>query len=193
MLNSPGYQSAHLALKVSRVFNNHFLRIISIQCHNQEKRIGELNNTQSENDHQNGKMLRSFTKLHLQISPENLNVPRYWGLNLILNGHGKGMYPCSSCPDSMADGKCPIYQNCCLQGDRAMCEATFLSKRTKPSFPSQTSPHLTCSDSYTLQILTMGILPLASVQLLISSSFPLKMISLTCPCKRSNLMHVKKV
>ena len=40
MLNSPGYQSAHLALKVSRVFNNHFLRIISID--NQEKRIGEL-------------------------------------------------------------------------------------------------------------------------------------------------------
>ena len=53
--------------------------------------------------------------------------------------------------------------------------------------------HLTCSDSYTLQLLTMGILPLASVQLLISSSFPLKMISLTCPCKRSNLMHLKKV
>ena len=86
-----------------------------------------------------------------------------------------------------------FYQNACLQGDGAMREATFLSKRTKPSFPSQTSPHLTCSDSYTLQLLTMGILPLASVQLLISSSFPLKMISLTCPCKRSNLMHVKKV
>ena len=77
MLNSPGYQSAHLALKVSRVFNNHFLLIISI--HNQEKRIGELNNTQSENDHQNGKMLRSFTKLHLDQSGE-FERPQILGL-----------------------------------------------------------------------------------------------------------------
>ena len=96
-------------------------------------------------------MLRSFTKLHLYISPENLNVPRYWGLKLILNGHGcSWLYnvvhqrdvPHSNCPGSTADGKCPIYQNACLKGDGAMREAKFLSKETKPAYPSQSSPHM---------------------------------------------------